>query len=361
MQESKIIVPSYNIFSEFFKYLKDWFKKDVYPYQENYDIALYENAIRSIMDNNDEGMKIVQKKYPYVIFEPDLNLQMDQRTSFFWKFSKYEGLNLADKLNNPIFTNDYVQIVPISNTIEGMVNIHLLFESIYQLLDQAIILQDKFENQSMQRSKMYEPWDFNVIIPPELFNLTYYDDQKNIHKLEWEEKSGLTKVNKVNQQETFIKFFQINPIITPASLSDGTQIKSKQIQNEFRLTLQLQYSISIPTSFIINCKTKIINYPNIRFEFNSEISSSSDITMDNQIYKFIKNDEFIVTEEQLLGDIFKISLSKIYDDNYILRLNINGEIFNEFELFDQIYIKKEYLQQGDKINVLIYKKWGDIL
>lgn len=353
---------TYNIMATFFKSVKDWMK-EVYPEQANIDIQLFDNQIRMIRDNNYQGMKIQKKMYPFVIIEPELTLQVDDRTSFFWKYAPYNKGTQKD-INQQIFKNDYIQIYPSMNTIKGNLNIHFLWDSIYQLFDQSILLHQYFQNANLGRVNEYYDFDFDVEIDENLFNLHYLNDRGEEVKLEWTKGSGLTKLDLIQSTYKYVKYFRTRPRFKAVSLSDSSQHRQKLQSNEFRLILNLEFEVSLPTMFTIFSRTKITQIPNIVFSStnptlidNDTIDFGDDIIYNDTKYTKIDTIQYQVKEEDV-GSNLRLTLPEKYKNRDILVIIlINNKVYNtEKDEDGQFMISQDQFEENDIIKFLIYEE-----
>lgn len=356
------IFNTHNIMATFFKSVKDWMK-EVYPDQETIDVQLFDNQIRSIRDNNHEGMKKQKKSFPFIIIEPDLSLQMDDRTPFFWKYEPYNKGTQKD-INQQVFKNDYIQIYPSMNTLKGNLNIHFLWDSIYQLFDQSVILHQYFQNANLGRVNEYYDFDFDVEIDSNLFNLHYLNDQNEEVKLEWTEGSGLTKLDLIQSEYKYIKYFRTKPRFKAVSLSDSSQYKQKLQSNEFRLILNLEFEVSLPTMFTIFQRTKITKMPNLLFSStnpnlikNDRIDFSDHIIYNNTDYEKIDTIQYTVKPDDI-GNNLKLTLpDKFKNMDIMVVVLINNEVYNtEKDEDGQFLIEQNSFKEDDIIKFLIYKE-----
>lgn len=360
--QTQHIFNTYNIMATFFKSIQDWMK-EIYPEQATIDIQLFDNQIRLIRNNNYEGMKIQKDPYPFIIIEPELNLQVDDRTSFFWKYAPYTK-GMQKDINQQIFQNDYIQIYPSMNTIKGNLNIYFLWDSIYQLFDQSILLHQYFQNANLGRVNEYYDFDFDVAIDENLFNLHYLNDKGEEVKLEWTEGSGLIKLDLIQSTYKYVKYFRTRPRFKAVSLSDSSQHRQKLQQNEFRLILSLEFEVSLPTMFTIVCRTKITKMPNILFSStnptlvkNERIDFGDYIIYNGTNYTRLDIIQYEVKEDDI-GNNLRLSLPEKYKNMDILVIvMINNEVYNVEEDEDgQLMIGQDQFKEKDIIKFVIYKE-----
>lgn len=304
-----------NCLGSFYSDFLKWLSYSYYLDFKNKIISTYSKTIRKLINERNNETDSFDTILPTVILDPSGDFNIVKETDRLWS---YPGLApyMGSRLFDPVFEDDNVVITPVFHRFSGSMQVTMLLQSIYEYIDMRIQTVQFFKGEE-RWSRPFIVTSF-IVIPDELINLKYIDENDNLIDLDWANKTELEEklIINVNQNKKVLPVL-LTPIIKYTSISDNSTKNPGTDLESYSLTVDFEYEIDLPVYLFVESDYKVILPPTLKFMsgYDGErYNFPEDIIIDGINYKFKRTYLLEITEEKLI---------EIIDNNNSLLLNEN--------------------------------------
>ena len=289
-----------NVMGNFIKGIADFFRTDWFPrcQRENIIISTYEKAVQHFEDRKAKGGENLSPKYPYIVFNPDLNFEPEPTAGkFFHGYPNFVN-KYASKLYNPrIYQDDEVYIAPILNRYRGSFEMIMWCSSPYELIDYEAFIYQYFGG--IDRIIYPKHIEGFIILPDEYLQYTYENPYIGVpRQLDWENsETEAILIKNINQNKQVFDF-EITPWLKLTSVNDGSD-KYGSAGDEIgdhRLIVNIEWECSLPTHLVLIAH----KFPQMCHTIQMDITAG---------FHYIKVPRYVegINDENINTDYFKIS------------------------------------------------------
>jgi len=292
-------------------------------------ITTYDKNIQIFKQIIQDGKDSSAIPLPAISLEPSLDLDIDDKSNFFWRYQNLSGGSFSQYLFDPIFENDHVKITPAFNRFKGSFVAHLYLSSVYEFTDMQIKALQYFggKNRAMKPEVILS----YLHLPKDLVQYEYTNDVLNIDQvIDWTDTALAYQIFEVVGRNEFLLPIQLEPTIVLTSLGNSSNARANQGElSEFKLDLNFEFEIELPVFVVLETDTRY------KMEFNLYVSDGYG-KLSNLIE--LCRESSNQTEWTVLR-----SFSMMSDDDGDLTQSISMEIKPEYKI-------EAYLFGNDKIS-----------
>jgi hypothetical protein len=188
---------------------------------------------------------------------------------------------------DPIYQDANMRISPIFMRFKGEIELIYLVNSFYEYLDLKVHLI----NQLGGTDRVIYPNFFSsyLIIPEDFVTYTYSNEYTGLrYKLDWESSGATTQLIRSTAQNELVLPLTIKPQFTMTDLADGsTRYGGTDSIADWRLTVNLNYEVEIPTYIVVNSNYLVENIQlEVRYGSIYSQETHDDVPVNRQITRY---------------------------------------------------------------------------
>lgn len=290
-----------NCLGSFFSDFLKWMNNSYYIDFKKRIISTYSKTITKLINERNNQTDSFDTILPSVILDPSGEFNIVKETDRMWSYSELAP-HMGSRQFIPLFEDDNVIITPIFHRFAGSMQVTMLLQSIYEYLDMRI--------QTIQFFKGEERWsrpfivNSFIVIPDELLNLKYVDENNNELSLDWTNRTDIEEklIINVNQNKNVLPV-SLTPIIKYTGISDNSTKNAGLDLESYSLTVDFEYEIDLPVYLYVECDYKLILPPTISLSsgYDGErYTFPEEIIIDNEYYIFKKTYLIELTTSKLM-------------------------------------------------------------
>ena len=252
-QEKYLYSFIHNVYGHFFHDTMTFFTEHLYPDFGSKMISTYDKAVEYLSKKNELGREQDKMNLPAFILDPSLELTPSTPAAT-GSLQLWRWPNLAPgfikRLINPIYQDSHVIVTPGFSRIRGEINIIILCNSAYQIMDFRMLLLLIFGG--LERYIYPQVFKSYIILPEELLNYHYTNDVTGeSYYLDWNSAGAHDVLVKTIAQNKTVVDCNIKPIYRLMSLSDGSTKYGGEKLADWRLLATIEYEVEIPSWMIL--------------------------------------------------------------------------------------------------------------
>lgn len=254
----------------FFRGTLNWFADMMYPRINYRVIGTYDKSVEYFTKKKRHGHEIDKNILPSLTLDPAYEFQPEERGGkFLWQYP-YLSPGLGRKLFNsvkPLAEDQSIDFTPVFTRYEGAFDLIFWLHSVYELFDFRVFLIQFCGGYN--RYLKPTTFDANILVPEQLVDYTYTDNDGNEKHIDWSNTDLEVKMIDNTGKPQYTLPVLLNPIIRLTTLSDSSEKYGGDSIAEYKLTATFEYEIELPTYFVLTPWVR-----NITFDTNVSAGSS---------------------------------------------------------------------------------------